>query len=126
MNYYCKINGKESGPHDIQTLRSWLWSGVLHRTDPVRCDEEYGWSPASAFPELIDLKRDGGRPEALRPELPWQQEEARLRLFRMTFAGFFMVLATMGAIYGSDSLRIISLFVALYNGFVLLRLLLHK
>ncbi|HEX4696921.1 MAG TPA: hypothetical protein VH254_04550 [Candidatus Udaeobacter sp.] len=53
--WIVRVQGKEYGPADIETLREWKSEGRLLPDNEVRSDVENLWSTAAAIPGLFDV-----------------------------------------------------------------------
>ena len=51
--WMVRVEGKEYGPVDTDTLREWKTEGRLIRTNELRRVEDEGWLPAAQFPEIF-------------------------------------------------------------------------
>ena len=97
--WYVRVQGKEYGPVDLETLHEWKAEGRLIPQNEVRNGEDTQWLPASQFPELFAVEP---------PPLPRREQLFRrrtlgeiisesLRIYRKGFPQFF-ALALMVAL----------------------------
>ncbi|HEY0370031.1 MAG TPA: DUF4339 domain-containing protein, partial [Chthoniobacterales bacterium] len=57
-DWFVRVQGKEYGPVDLETLHEWKAEGRLIPQNEVRNDETAEWLPATQFPELFGTERD--------------------------------------------------------------------
>lgn len=97
--WMVRVEGREYGPVDLETLREWKNEGRLIRTNELRRIGEEGWASAAEFPEIFAEER----PPAPPPDLIVRRRTWR-EVFRETIriyrGGFwrFMVFGLLTAI----------------------------
>ena len=86
--WMVRVEGREYGPVDIDTLEEWKNEGRLIRTNEVRRVEDERWSPAGEFPEIFaDEVPPAEPPDLIVRRRSWS--EIFREAIRIYFRGFW-------------------------------------
>jgi hypothetical protein len=79
--WFVRVQEKEYGPVDLETLKEWKAEGRLLPGNPVRRRDEENWSTAAAIPDLFESEVSAPSPE----------EPYRRRTFNQIIAEAFQI-----------------------------------
>jgi hypothetical protein len=89
--WMVRVDGREYGPVDIDTLHEWKSEGRLIRSNELRRVGEERWSPAGEFPEIFaDEVPAAEPPDLIVRRRTWS--EIFRETFRLYFRGFWRFL----------------------------------
>ncbi len=91
--WYVRVEGKEYGPVDLETLHEWKGEGRLIPANEVRPEDEEAWLPAAQFPELFGVERDDATPHdpLFRRRTFSEIVSESFRIYRLGFPRFFVL-----------------------------------
>ncbi|MDQ6861119.1 MAG: DUF4339 domain-containing protein [Verrucomicrobiota bacterium] len=89
--WFVRVEGKEYGPVDLETLLEWKAEGRLIPQNEVRAEADERWLPASQFPELFAVSPDlQTRPDRLFRRRTFSEIMSEtLRIYARGFPQFF-------------------------------------
>jgi len=90
--WFVRVQEKEYGPVDLETLKEWKAEGRLLPGNPVRRRDEENWSTATAIPDLFDSTASELAPNDLFRRRSFAEILAdAFRIYRKGFWQFFVL-----------------------------------